>query len=227
MKGAQPGKSYGQFCGLARSLDHVGDRWTLLIVRELLLGAAGFGALQAALPGLASNLLVQRLGDLEADGLVRRSLHPARSKAVRYALTECGRALEPVLIEFIRWGTVWMESGPGDDLVDPRWTPLALRALLDRSDVTSPAGALAIDCDGEHLTVSIGPKGRTVTPGAPATAPRAVVRGSLPAILSLATRRGARSSKAPVSLEGDRTFAKAALSGVDTVHAKAPRLPSR
>jgi len=209
----QQRKSYGQFCGLARALDHVGDRWTLLIVRELLLGSAGFGALRAALPGLASNLLVQRLGDLEADGLVRRSPHPSRSKSVRYTLTGRGRALEPALLDLIRWGAVWMERGPGDDLVDPRWAPLALRAVLDRCDMTKPAGVLAIDCDGERLTVSIGPKGRTVTPGAPEHPARATLTGSLPALLGLASGRIALSPKAPIALDGDLAFAKAALSG--------------
>lgn len=206
-------KSYGQFCGLARALDHVGDRWTLLIVRELLLGPAGFGALRAALPGIASNLLVQRLGDLEADGLVDRSAHPSRSKSVRYTLTGRGRALEPVVLDLIRWGSVWMARGPGDDRVDPRWAPLALCALLDRADVTKPAGVLAIDCDGERLAVSIGAKGRTVTAGAADGPARATVTGSLPALLGLATGQIAFSPRAPVTVAGDRAFAKAALCG--------------
>lgn len=207
----QSRKSYGQFCGLARSLDRIGDRWSLLIVRELLLGAAGYAALRASLPGLASNLLVQRLGEMESDGLVKRSAHPARSKSVRYELTELGLALEPTILELIRWGAVWMQRGPGNDLVDARWATLALRALLNSSAVTKPAGELAIECDGERLTVAIGPKGRVVTLGESGNRMRALVQGSFPAILALAAGQMTLASNVPVTVDGDRDFAEAAL----------------
>ncbi|MDH4353359.1 MAG: helix-turn-helix transcriptional regulator, partial [Actinomycetota bacterium] len=92
------GKTYGQFCGLARALDHVGDRWTLLIVRELLLGPRTFAALQASLDGISPNLLVDRLRSLASDGIVRRNGAPARSKAVEYRLTDDGAALEPAVL---------------------------------------------------------------------------------------------------------------------------------
>lgn len=207
----QSRKSYGQFCGLARSLDHIGDRWNLLIVRELLLGAAGFAALRASLPGLASNLLVQRLGEMESDGLVRRSAHPARSKSVRYELTELGLALQPTVLELIRWGAVWMQGGPGDDVIDPRWAALALRALLNSSGVTKPAGELAIECDGERVTISIGPKGRVVTSGASGKRTRALLRGSFPAILALASGQMTLASNVSLIVDGDPAFAEAAL----------------
>jgi DNA-binding HxlR family transcriptional regulator len=211
MNKTQSRKSYRQFCGLARSLDRVGDRWTLLIVRELLPGPAGFSALRAALSGLASNLLVQRLGQLEGDGLVRRSAHPARSKSVRYELTEIGKALEPAVFELIRWGAVWMQSGPGGDLVNPKWASLALRALLNDPEMKKPAGELAIEADGERATVSIGANGRVVTSGASGKRARALLRGPFPAILALAAGWTNLAQSTSIAVEGDPIFADTAL----------------
>lgn len=216
MSDTQPRRTYGQFCGLARALDHIGDRWTLLIVRELLAGPTGFAALRSALPGLASNLLVQRLGDLEADGLVTRSDHPPRSKSVRYELTEAGKGLEPAVLALIRWGAVWMASGPGEDFVNPRWAALALRALLGNPETKEPAGALAIDAGGEDLTVSIGGNGRVVVSGRSEGRPRARVRGPFSAILAVASGQTLLAASESITVEGDRSFAAAALSGAPT-----------
>ena len=203
-------KSYAQFCGLARSLDHVGDRWTLLIVRELLLGSATFAELLHALPGIATNLLTRRLRELGVDGLVTRSPQPRRSKAVTYELTERGRGLEPAIVALIRWGSVWMAAGPGDDRVDPRWAPLALRALLADPNVTSPRGTLLLDVEGEQATVSIDQDGRHVYAGAPQRAPRAQIQSSLPILLAIAS--GALPAQGTLDIvNGDTAFAQAAL----------------
>ena len=91
-------KSYGQLCSIARALDVVGDRWTLLIVRELLIGGAlRFGEIQRGLPGIATNLLTQRLRDLAANGVVTREPASATPGAPTYRLTDRGRALDGVL----------------------------------------------------------------------------------------------------------------------------------
>jgi DNA-binding HxlR family transcriptional regulator len=176
-------KSYGQFCGLARSLDHVGDRWTLVIVRELLLGNRSFRDLQSALGGISPSLLTQRLTELAADGLVVRNDAPRRSRGVEYGLTEAGHALEPVIIELIRWGGRWMVHGPGDDQVDQRWAPLALRALLEGRP--SRRGRIHVDVDGVAVTVVGSVRGRRVTPGHDGR-PDAVVAAPLPAVLAIA-----------------------------------------
>ena len=105
-------KTYGQFCALARALDHVGDRWTLLIVRELLPGPRRFAELLAGLPGVAPNLLVDRLRSLQASGIVERSSHPPRSASVTYTLTDLGRGLEPSVHALIRWGAVSIAPAP-------------------------------------------------------------------------------------------------------------------
>ena len=151
-----PGRSYRQFCGLARALDHIGDRWTLLIVRELLIGPRTFRELQSVLDGMSPNLLVQRLRLLVADGLVARNDAPPRSPTVSFALTDAGAALEPTILELIRWGARWMTSGAGTDQVDARWSVLALRALLDGTTVPGDIGGLVhVDVGGERVTVEI------------------------------------------------------------------------
>jgi DNA-binding HxlR family transcriptional regulator len=176
-------KSYGQFCGLARSLDRVGDRWTLLIVRELLLGDRTFRDLQTALDGISPSLLTQRLTELADDGLVVRNEAPRRSKSVEYRLTDAGRSLEAVIIELIRWGSRWMLHGPGDDRTDPRWAPLALRALL--GGLPSRRGRIHLDVDGVEVTVAGSARGRRVTPGHEGS-PDATVASPLPIVLAIA-----------------------------------------
>lgn len=176
-------KSYGQFCGLARSLDRVGDRWTLLIVRELLLADRPFRDLQSALRGISPSLLTKRLTELAADGLIVRNEAPQRSKGVEYSLTDAGRALEPVIIELIRWGARWMLHGPGDDQADPRWAPLALRALLEGQP--SRRGCVHLDVDGVEITVAGSARGRCVTSGHEGR-PDAAVAASLPLVLAIA-----------------------------------------
>jgi DNA-binding HxlR family transcriptional regulator len=194
-------KSYGQFCGLARSLDRVGDRWALLIVRELLLGDRTFRDLETALEGISPSLLSQRLTELAADGLVVRNDAPRRSKGVEYRLTEAGRGLEPVIVELIRWGNRWMLLGPGDDQVDQRWAPLALRALLEGRP--SRRARVHLDVDGVKVTVTGSARGRRVTPGHDGR-PDATLAASLPAILAIvADVVTLQTSGARVSGDGD------------------------
>ena len=205
-------KSYGQFCGLARSLDRVGDRWTLLVVRELLLGDRTFRDLQAALEGISPSLLSQRLNDLVADGIVERNDAPRRSKGVEYRLSDNGRALEPVIIELIRWGSRWMLNGPGRDRVDQRWAPLALRALLEGRP--SPRGRIHLDVEGVEVTVAGSARGRRVTPGHHGL-PDATIAGPLPAILAIAADAVPLHS-AGAEVAGDADIASQVLSAGST-----------
>jgi DNA-binding HxlR family transcriptional regulator len=176
-------KSYGQFCGLAQSLDRVGDRWTLLIVRDLLLGDRTFRDLQNTLDGISPSLLTQRLTELTDDGLVVRNEAPRRSKSVEYRLTDAGRSLEAVIIELIRWGSRWMLHGPGDDQIDQRWAPLALRALLEGRP--SRRGRVHVNVDDVKVTVAGSARGRRVTPGHDGR-PDATVAAPLPTVLAIA-----------------------------------------
>lgn len=196
-------KSYGQFCGLARSLDRVGDRWTLLIIRELLLGDRTFRQLRAALNGISPPLLTRRLTELAEDGLVVRNEAPRRSKSVEYGLTDTGRSLERVILELIRWGGRWMLGGPGDDQVDPRWAPLALRALLEGQPCRR--GRVHIDVDGVEVTVACSAGRRRVNPGHEGR-PDSTVAAPLPVILAVAAR-GATLTKSGAELTGDIALA--------------------
>jgi DNA-binding HxlR family transcriptional regulator len=178
-------KSYGQFCALARALDHVGDRWTLLVVRDLLGGERSFRSLQESLGGVSPNLLLDRLRSLVADGLVERSDAPARSKHVTYALTPAGRSLEAVIVELIRWGARYMSSGPRGDRVDPAWTVLALRALVEGPTDANERATLHLEVGGHQLTITSDRGWRRVDTGHVGAA-SARLEASMPDIVAVA-----------------------------------------
>ena len=200
-------KSYGQFCGLARALDLVGDRWTLLIVRELLLGHRTFRELEGALPGIGPSLLTKRLNELADDGLLERNEAPRRSKNVEYGLTGAGRSLEPVIIELIRWGSTWMLRGPGGDRVDARWAPLALKALLDGQP--SRRGRVHLDVDGILVTVSSSAGRRQVAVGHHGR-PDATIAAPLPVLLAIASN-ALPLQKSGAVVSGDASVARELL----------------
>jgi DNA-binding HxlR family transcriptional regulator len=122
-------RSYQDPCGVARALDLVGERWALLVVRELLLGPKRFTDLRAGLPTASQNVLAQRLRDLDDTGLVRRrKLGPPAGTWV-YELTERGRGLEPVLVALATWGSRQPMTSAGDLSADA--LILALRTTFD------------------------------------------------------------------------------------------------
>lgn len=114
-------RSYGQFCGIARGLELVGERWALLIIRELLLRPRRFTDLREGLPRIPTNVLSSRLKELEAAGVIRRRLLPRPESSVVYELTPYGRELEDVLLRLGRWGARSLDQpGPnGEVYVDP------------------------------------------------------------------------------------------------------------
>lgn len=157
--GSSTRRTYGQFCGLARALDLVGDRWTLLIVRELLIEPRRFSELRTGLFGIATNLLSDRLRRLEADAVIERSLG-APDEGTRYALTPRGEALRPVIEELIRWSGPLMASGRGEDDFHPGWLVVALPALLPcRPDRPVLVG---LRTQGSELALETGPAGTVV-----------------------------------------------------------------
>jgi DNA-binding HxlR family transcriptional regulator len=122
-------RHYGQACSVAGALDRIGERWSLLIVRELLLGPLRFSDLARAVGGAPTDVLTKRLRDLERDGIVtRRELDPPAS-AFAYELTELGRELERPLLELGRWGLNFYEASDVEDL-QPSWLPNSLRVVL-------------------------------------------------------------------------------------------------
>ncbi|MGW1815774.1 winged helix-turn-helix transcriptional regulator [Streptomyces sp. NPDC002125] len=124
-------RSYDQFCATARALDSVGDRWTLLIVRELLAGPRRYTDLLADLPGVSTDVLASRLKDMEQGGLaVRRRLPPPAAASV-YELTEHGRGLLPVLTALAGWGAPALDERRPTDAVRAHWFALPLLRALD------------------------------------------------------------------------------------------------
>jgi len=108
-------RTYGQFCGVARALEMVGERWALLIVRDLVVGPKRFTDLRRGLPRIPTNVLAARLQELEAAGVVRRRALPRPAASVVYELTEYGRELEEIVLGLGRWGAQALgERRPGE-----------------------------------------------------------------------------------------------------------------
>jgi len=115
-------KSYGQYCALAKALDVVGDRWTLLIVRELLIrGSCRYTDIRDGLPGVATNLLAARLDELEKAGVIERFEAPPPIAAALFRLTPRGKELEAPLRAIGRWGHPLLKSAPKSDAFCSHW----------------------------------------------------------------------------------------------------------
>lgn len=174
---------YHQFCGLARTLDVIGDRWSMLVVRELLIADRRHAELRTALPGIPRNLLVTRLHTLEDAGVLTRSQHPGH-KAVVYALTGRGRQLRAPLLALVRWGAAEMAAGPRpDDVVQPQWIRLAAEAFADVR-ASAVRAAVCVDLGAMRLTLDVGPDGWRVADDADADADVRVA-GNPAAVLGL------------------------------------------
>jgi DNA-binding HxlR family transcriptional regulator len=143
-------RDYGQYCGLARALDLVGNRWNLLIVRQLLIGPARYGELRDGLSGIATNLLTDRLRDLETAGVLERRLSDD-ANAITYSLTSWGAQLREPINALIRWSTPLMIRGPEGDEFRAEGLLVALPALfagrirMDRSVAVGIAVNDAVD----------------------------------------------------------------------------------
>jgi DNA-binding HxlR family transcriptional regulator len=154
-------RTYADRCGIARALDVVGERWALLVVRELLLGPKRFSDLKAGLPGIGPDVLSQRLRDLEAHGVLeRRTLAPPASVKV-YALTPRGAALEPVVLALGRWGSV----APFPDAEATIGVDAFVLALKTLHTGGGARGRFALVLDGQPFRAELGGDGFTVARG--------------------------------------------------------------
>src|SRR5215212_1502533 len=123
-------RSYGQYCTVARALDVVGERWTLLLVRELSTGPKRFKDLVGGLPGIGTNLLAARLKTLEQQGIVQRATLPPPAGSNVYELTGLGRSLEPVIVALSRWGAKLLDAPHEDDDLRAGWAAVAMRSAI-------------------------------------------------------------------------------------------------
>ena len=170
--------SYGQYCGLAKALDVVGDRWTLLIVRELLSrGPLRYTDLRDGLPGIATNLLANRLRELEKAGVIRREAAPPPIATTLFRLTERGEALRPALLELGRWGAPLLADAPESDAFRGHWLAWPVEVYLQDREPNGPPLAIQVDAGGEAVVIEA-KDGTLRTRIGRAEHPDAVLRGS-------------------------------------------------
>jgi DNA-binding HxlR family transcriptional regulator len=148
-----PARRYGDPCGIARALDVVGDRWALLVVRELIFGPKRFSQLRDGLHGVSPNVLSQRLRDLEDGGVVGRdTLDPPAGVAV-YELTPRGLALEPILLELGRWGSQEPLRAAGQ--LSASAVLVALKTVFDPAAAPEADAVFALRIDGDWYAVTV------------------------------------------------------------------------
>ncbi len=130
-------RGYGQFCGLARAAEVLGQRWTLLILRDLLVGPRRYSDLAAGLPGIPSNLLSTRLKELEEDGLIVREVRSGADRSIVYAMTDRGAELQPAFDALSRWGAAGMHEPREGEIVTEASLVSALRVAAKGATPTS------------------------------------------------------------------------------------------
>ena len=179
-------RSYHQYCGLAKALDVIGDRWTLLIVRELLIrDRCRYTDLRVGLPGIATNLLADRLRELEEAGVVSRDEAPPPIATTLYQLTARGRELEPVIHQIGRWGGPLVAERKKSDAFRGHWLALPIKMhLVDRMPHRPPI-TIQLRCGDEPIVVEVGNgeihtrPGTVVEPDATISGPPQLVVGVL------------------------------------------------
>ncbi len=149
-------RTYNQYCATARTLDLIGERWTLLLIRELLTGPKRFGDLQTSLRGLGTGLLAARLKHLEREGLTHKITLPPPSRTPAYALTEAGEELGPVVLALARWGLKWaMGERHEVETFHPGWAVLGLHACFDAEAAAGLQAVYEFRIDDEPFHVRI------------------------------------------------------------------------
>lgn len=179
-------RRYGQYCGLATALDIIGERWTLLIIRELLAGGRRYTSLLTDLPGIGTNLLVDRLRRLTEFGLVRQGQPVAGSRGRAYELTEHGERLRQVVLDMTAWGLDYLDSLTREN-ARPRWGMLAVEAVVRPERMPEHDESYEFQIDGEtfHLSVLSGHPRATA---GPAAHPAVVVTSEAGTLVEIAAR---------------------------------------
>lgn len=203
-------KSYKQYCGVAKALDLIGERWTLLLVRDLLLGPRRYTDLLRGNPGITTNLLAKRLDHLQHHGLVERQVLAPPSGAAVYALTPRGLQLEPVVLALGRFGEAQLASAPQTDRRDLRYAVLSARRRFQGS----PGRHTVVlqSEDGPCFTLHLSPEGLRSRDG-DSDAADARIHGVPGALARLVVGR-AGLSELPLRIEGDADAAGALEAGL-------------
>ncbi len=148
-------KRFDQYCPVAHALGLVGERWALLVVRELLHGPKRYTDLIEGLPGIGTNILAARLRDLESAGVVRRRKLPPPAASTVYELTEYGAELEEVIYAMARWGARSLGPPAPDDELYPEWGVNAFPALFDVSAATGLTATYVLRIGDDVFTVRV------------------------------------------------------------------------
>lgn len=200
---------YPQFCALARAAEIIGERWTLLIIRELLLEPKRFGDLLDHLDGMSPTLLTARLAALIECNVVRRTVLPRPANAQVYELTEIGRELQPAIRELIRWGGRFLFPPVAGDTFEPDWVLLGLDAIARRTPVPEVSVGLVVTHGAKSagFTVAGSQQGTAIRKGvagckgtleAPFDAVLQIVGKSMPMQEAIAAKRARVSGSLPL-----------------------------
>lgn len=178
-------RSYNQRCGLAKTLDLVGDRWTLLLIRELLIrGACRYTDIRKGLPGIATNLLAERLHELEEADIVVREEAPPPIATTLFSLTKRGRELEEALLKLGQWGAPLLKVRVKGETLQSHWIVLPLKLVLKDRRPQDPKITISLRAGSELIAIEASHGAIDVRLGL-AERPAAIVSGKPETILQL------------------------------------------
>jgi DNA-binding HxlR family transcriptional regulator len=207
-------RTYQQYCPVARALELVGERWTLLVARELLLGPRRFTDLMAGLPGVSATVLASRLKDLEQAGLVSKGTLPPPAASAVYELTDEALGLARVLAAMAEWGMAMLARPRKGDEVRGEWIVLGIAVTSPVPDVDDAVFELHVDGEVLHVEAR---DGRLQPRQGAATGPAAVITARATALADLALGRvdlDAALSEKRVTLAGDHAAARRLLASI-------------
>ncbi|KOX21759.1 crotonobetainyl-CoA:carnitine CoA-transferase [Saccharothrix sp. NRRL B-16348] len=148
-------RNYGQFCGLAAGLGIIGERWTLLIVRELMISPQRFNGLADNLPGIGPNLLAERLRALVEAGVVEHRPVAEDGRGKSYRLTEVGEGLRPAVLAIAKWGMGFLRESDAKDVVRAEWGFLALQSMIDRDRIPDVDETYEFRVDDDSFAIEV------------------------------------------------------------------------
>ncbi len=139
---------YGQYCPVAQALEILGERWTLLIIRDMLTGTRHFNDLKRGLPGISTGLLSKRLRQLQSAGVVEKRIVSSGRQTTEYHLTEAGCALQSVIYSLLVWGATWAFGDPSPEQLDPLLLMWWMHDHVDQSQLPDHRVAIQFDFHG-------------------------------------------------------------------------------
>lgn len=210
-------RSYQQFCAIAKALDVVGDRWVLLIVRELMTaGPSRYTDLLNGLPGIATNLLADRLREMEKAGVVRAWAAPPPVATTLFSLTERGQALRPLLEELGRWGAPLLGVPQANNVIRSHWLVFPFDAYLEDKTPDEPPIAIEVRTGDEPLVIET-VDGKVRSRRGSAEKPDVVLEGRAGLVLGLFAGRLdlAEARRRGLSVKGNRKALARVIAGND------------